>query len=66
VRELRLEAGFSQESFAEAVGLHRTSMGKIEGGQFNLTLVTLERLAKALALPPSALLARAEAEGGRH
>jgi transcriptional regulator with XRE-family HTH domain len=65
VRRLRAAAGFSQESFADHVGVHRTTMGRIERGAFNLTLETLERVAKGLRMPASALLAEAEAEGRR-
>jgi transcriptional regulator with XRE-family HTH domain len=63
VRRLREAAGFSQEGFADAVGVHRTTMGRIERGAFNVTLATLERIAKGLRIPASALLAEAEGEG---
>jgi len=63
VRRLRAGAGYSQEAFADAVGVHRTTMGRIERGDFSVTLGTLERLAKGLKLSVSALIAEAEAEG---
>ena len=62
VRRLRTRADFSQESFAAAAGLHRTYMGLIERGQVAVTIVTLERIATALRMTPSALLAEAERE----
>ena len=65
VRRLRKDLGFSQESFADAVGMHRAHMGEIERGESNVTLETLARLAKQLRLPVSALLAEAEGEGRR-
>jgi transcriptional regulator with XRE-family HTH domain len=65
VRRLRTAAGYSQEDFADVVGLHRTTMGKVERGAFNISLETLERLAKGLRMPVSALIAEAEAEGRR-
>ena len=65
VRRLRTALGYSQESFADAVGMHRTHMGEIERGESNPTLETLVRLAKQLKLPVSALLAEAEGEGRR-
>lgn len=65
VRRLRSAAGYSQEGFADHVGVHRTTMGRIERGAFNVTLETLERIARGLRLPASGLLAQAEAEGRR-
>lgn len=60
VRRLREAAGYSQEGFAAATGIHRTTMGRIERGAFNVTLGTLERLAKPLGISVSALIAEAE------
>lgn len=60
VRALRKEKGFSQESFADEVGLHRTYMGAIERGEQNLTVKNIVRLAETLGLEPSKLLAKAE------
>jgi transcriptional regulator with XRE-family HTH domain len=48
IRELRKTRGFSQESFADEVGLDRTYMGGIERGERNLTTINLIRIAKAL------------------
>lgn len=62
VRRLREAAGHSQEGFAVVVGVHRTTMGRIERGNFNVTLGTLERLAKALKIPVSSLIAEAEGD----
>jgi transcriptional regulator with XRE-family HTH domain len=61
VRALRKTAGFSQESFADAVGLHRTYMGAIERGEQNLTIKNIVRVADTLDIQPSQLLAEAEA-----
>lgn len=60
IRELRAERGYSQESFADAVGLHRTYMGGIERGERNVGVVNLSRIAAALNLPLSGLIAKAE------
>ena len=65
VRRLRRDRGYSQEDFADHVGVHRTTMGRIERGDFNVTIETLQRLAKGLGLAASALLSMAEAEGRR-
>jgi transcriptional regulator with XRE-family HTH domain len=50
VRELRLERGYSQEPFADAIGLHRTYIGAIERGEQNVSLNHIARIAKAAAL----------------
>jgi len=51
IRELRERAGWPQERLAEACGLHRTYIGGIECGERNVSLVNIERIAKALGLP---------------
>ncbi len=48
IRQLRSQKGFSQESFAEVCGLHRTYIGSVERGERNLTLASIETIAKAL------------------
>ncbi|KQB80246.1 MULTISPECIES: helix-turn-helix domain-containing protein [Leuconostoc] len=48
VRTLRLERGYSQEVFAELVGVHRTYIGMIERGEKNVTLETIVKLSRAL------------------
>jgi transcriptional regulator with XRE-family HTH domain len=61
VRRLREARGLSQEAFAQVVGVHRTTMGRIERGAYDLSLSTLEQIAVALELRLSELLAEAEA-----
>lgn len=51
LRALRTERGFSQESFADAAGLDRTYIGGIERGTRNVSLINIERIAKALRVP---------------
>lgn len=48
IRELRKSKGFSQESFADEVGLDRTYMGGIERGKRNIAALNIVRIAKAL------------------
>ena len=50
VRELRREQGFSQESFADHCGLHRTYMGEIERGEANPSLCVLDLVAAGLGM----------------
>ena len=57
IRELRERAGWSQEGFAEACGLHRTYIGGIERGERNVSLVNIERIAIALGVPIADLFA---------
>lgn len=56
LRRLRRQMGYSQESFGEHVGWHRTFVGAVERGERNLTLRTVERLAQQLEVHPLALL----------
>lgn len=56
LRAYRVERGFSQESFAVMLCVHRTYMGGLERGERNLTLRSLERLAIRLDVDPLSLL----------
>ena len=56
IRQLRLEKGYSQESFADACNLHRTYMGSLERGERNLTLKTLVTIATTLKMSVAELL----------
>ena len=56
LRRLRRQMGYSQESFGEHVGWHRTFVGAVERGERNLTLRTVERLSKQLKVHPLTLL----------
>jgi transcriptional regulator with XRE-family HTH domain len=48
IRKLRSRKGWSQEEFAAISGLHRTYIGAVDGGEKNLTISTLQTLAKTL------------------
>ena len=55
LRKRRMGLGVSQEEFADLCGLDRTYVGGIERGERNVSLVNLEKLAKALKIPLSEL-----------
>ena len=59
VRDQRKELGLSQEALADAAGIDRAHMGKIERGERNATLLNVIRIAVALGIPASVLLDRA-------
>lgn len=48
VRRERRALGLSQEALADRADVHRTYIGMLERGEKNVTLCTLERIAKAL------------------
>ncbi len=56
VRRLRKARGYSQEEFAFECGLHRTYISGVERGIRNPTVVILDKIAKALKVPPARLL----------
>ena len=50
IRDLRKKAGLSQEDLAEKADVHRTYIGMIERAEKNITLINIEKMAKALDL----------------
>lgn len=51
VKEIRKNKGLSQEDLAFKAGLHRTYIGMIERAEKNITLINIEKIAKALENP---------------
>lgn len=60
VRKLRSDAGYSQESFADAIGVHRTYMGTIERGHGNPTLDMIAKIARGLGVSVTKLFEKVE------
>lgn len=54
----RREVALSQEALADASGIDRSHMGKIERGERNVTLLNVLKIAQALGCPASELLRR--------
>ena len=50
LRSEREKRGWSQEQFAFQAGLHRTYVGAVERGEYNVTLLTLRRITHALGI----------------
>lgn len=48
VRGLRARTGLSQERFADAIGVGRSHMGKIENGRTNPSLAVIVKIARGL------------------
>ena len=57
VRRRRLELGLSQEALAERAGVHRTYIGMLERSEKNVSIYNIWRLACALDVKASDLLA---------
>ncbi len=60
VRAYRLRNGLSQDVFADQCGLHRTYVGSLERSERNVTLATLELVAKAIGVSVPTLLTKRE------
>jgi transcriptional regulator with XRE-family HTH domain len=60
VRERRQALEYSQDTFADAIGMHRAYYSAIERGERNVTLATLARVADGLDMPIAALMAHAK------
>lgn len=61
VKRIREEHGLSQEVLADRADLNRSYVGEVERGTAMPSLSTVTKIAKALNLSTSALLARYEA-----
>jgi transcriptional regulator with XRE-family HTH domain len=67
LRELRKERGISQEALALKAGLNRGYYSGVERGHRNISLTNIAKLADALDLPASEVLAHAEmVDGQKH
>lgn len=60
MRELRLAKALSQEELAARAGIHRTYIGDVERGTRNIALVNMSKIARALDVPLSRLIADME------
>jgi XRE family transcriptional regulator, regulator of sulfur utilization len=56
VRGLREAQGWTQEQLAEHAGLNRSYVGEIERGTCIVSIVTVDKLARAFAVPMARLL----------
>jgi transcriptional regulator with XRE-family HTH domain len=50
LRSVREKRGWSQEEMAFECGLHRTYIGAVERGEYNITLLTLRRITQTLGV----------------
>ncbi|MGW0038130.1 helix-turn-helix domain-containing protein [Gordonia sp. NPDC003376] len=60
VRRARLSAGLTQQALADASGVSRPAIARIETGEASTQVDRLWDLAEALGTTPSALLSEAE------
>jgi transcriptional regulator with XRE-family HTH domain len=56
VKKLRVKNNWSQEELAKRARLHRTYIGSIERSERNVSLINIERIAKALKVKISDLI----------
>jgi transcriptional regulator with XRE-family HTH domain len=63
IRAKRKSIGLSQESLADAAGIVRAHMGRIERGERNVTLLNVEKISSALGLESGQLLTLADKIG---
>ena len=60
VRRLRTNAGFSQETFADLVGMHRNYIGTVERGETNISIENIHRIARGLRITIAGLFQERE------
>jgi len=65
IRDYRKANHLSQEELADECELHRTYIGSIERGERNITLSSLEVLAKALGVSVIELLTKRAMRNGK-
>jgi transcriptional regulator with XRE-family HTH domain len=57
LRRLRTDKALSQEAFAHEAGIHRTYISDLERGARNPTITVVEKIANALQVSASELIA---------
>jgi transcriptional regulator with XRE-family HTH domain len=62
LRSYRKARGESQETLATTLGFHRTYIGGVERGERNLTLKSVEGIARLIGVDPLELLTPAPVE----
>jgi len=60
LRQLREEKGWSQEQLAERADLNRSYLGEVERANAVPSIITVSKLAQALDIQMSTLIARCE------
>ena len=60
VKTARQKAGLTQTELAERSGTSRVDISRIEGGQINVTLRTMRKLAEAVGLRVSEMLSNSD------
>jgi transcriptional regulator with XRE-family HTH domain len=60
VRERREERGFTQEALAASAGVHLNTIGKLERGTYNPSVLLLDAIATRLDLSLAELFKTAE------
>ncbi len=50
IRKVREKRGLSQEALADIASVHRTYIGMVERAEKNITLLNIQKLAKALKI----------------
>lgn len=63
IRKHRHLLSLSQEELGAIVGIHRTYISEVETGTRNISIVNLNRIAKALNISLSDLIKEAEKNG---
>lgn len=59
IRTRRQQLGLSQEALADAAGINRTHMGEVERGKRNISLMGVVKIAAAMDVKASEILAAA-------
>ena len=65
LRKLRVEQALSQERLALEAGIDRSYVGRVERGEENVTVETLEALARVLQVPVRCLFDEVHPAEGR-
>jgi CheY-like chemotaxis protein/DNA-binding XRE family transcriptional regulator len=64
IKEQRNALGISQEELASRAGLHRTYVSEVERGERNPSIISIEKLAQALEISITSLLAPTRSPAG--
>jgi len=58
IRKLRLDRNWTQEEFAERIGMDRSYIGQVERGKRNISILNIQLIAEGFGISVASLFSR--------